>query len=320
MDAIIRFVLDPVSVVTWASGIITFVIIIGILLPYIKPNPLKARMGYVSQHRRELRAKQLESLKQKSTIRKTQPDWLKLLMDKFKLKDIIAGEGIRQKLNQANWRGAKAFTTFVIARLTLPFIFAGLAFWVMFSSEKEISFSIEVAIIIASFLAGVFLPRVIIMNAIQRRQAAFQLSFPDALDLLIICVESGLSIEDAFGRVAQEISRTSPVLAEEFELTTAEISYLPDQKTAYENLASRTGLASVRAVVTALTQAQKYGTPLASALRIAAQENREQRMALAEKKAAALPAKLTVPMIVFFLPVLFLVILGPAIIQILSRL
>jgi tight adherence protein C len=142
------------------------------------------------------------------------------------------------------------------------------------------------------------------------------IAFSDALDLLLICVEAGMSVETAFAKVADEIGRTSPVLAEEFALTTAELSYLPDRKQAFENLAKRCGHEGVQAVATALNQAERYGTPLGQALRVCAQENREMRMADAEKKAASLPAKLTVPMIVFFLPCLFVVILGPAAIRI----
>jgi tight adherence protein C len=141
-------------------------------------------------------------------------------------------------------------------------------------------------------------------------------AFPDALDLMLICVEAGMSIEATFTRVAQEIGARSTELAEELGLTTAELSYLPERGVAFDNLARRTGHAGVKAVATALNQAEHYGTPLGQALRITAQENREQRMANAEKKAAALPAKLTVPMILFFLPCLFVVILGPAIMKI----
>jgi tight adherence protein C len=143
-------------------------------------------------------------------------------------------------------------------------------------------------------------------------------SFPDALDLLLICVESGMSIEAAFRRVSQEIGAQSVALAEELTLTTAELSYLPDRKMAYENLAKRTGLEGVKSVCMALMQAERYGTPLGNTLRTMAQENRDMRMSEAEKRAAALPPKLTVPMILFFLPVLFVVILGPAAIRVMA--
>ena len=136
--------------------------------------------------------------------------------------------------------------------------------------------------------------------------------FPDALDLLLICVESGMSVELAFARVAEEMGDSSVELAEEFSLTTAELSYLTSRRLAYENLARRNNHPGIRAVATALVQAERYGTPLGDTLRTMANENRQLRVMQAEKKAASLPAKLTVPMILFFLPVLFIVILTPA--------
>jgi tight adherence protein C len=157
-----------------------------------------------------------------------------------------------------------------------------------------------------------------VQNAISKRMDSIMKAFPDALDLMLICVEAGMSIEAAFNKVASEIGSRSVELAEEFALTTAELSYLPDRRNAYENLGKRCAHSGVRAVCTSLIQAERYGTPLGTALRVMALENREMRMMEAEKKAASLPAKLTVPMIVFFLPALFIIILGPASIKIMS--
>jgi tight adherence protein C len=165
-------------------------------------------------------------------------------------------------------------------------------------------------------LIGFYVPDLFVNNMIARRQTSIMRAFPDALDLMLICVESGMSIESAFTRVAGEIGSQSAELAEELALTTAELSYLPDRRQAFDNLAKRCGHAGVKAVATALNQAEKYGTPLGAALRVTAQENREMRMQEAERKAASLPAKLTVPMIIFFLPCLFVVIMGPAVITI----
>ena len=152
-------------------------------------------------------------------------------------------------------------------------------------------------------------------NAISKRQLSIKRAFPDALDLLLICIESGMSVEVAFRKVSAEITSQSIALSEEFALTTAELSYLQDRKMAYENLAKRTGLEGVKSVCLALMQSERYGTPLGQSLRVMAQENRDMRMNEAEKKAAALPPKLTVPMILFFLPCLFIVILGPSYIK-----
>jgi len=154
-------------------------------------------------------------------------------------------------------------------------------------------------------------PYLFLKNRIAKRQISIKRAFPDALDLLLICVESGMSVEAAFKKVSVEIGSQSIALAEELTLTTAELSYLQERKQAYENLAKRTDLEGVKSVCMALQQAERYGTPLAQTLRVMSQENRDMRMNEAEKKAAALPPKLTVPMILFFLPVLFVVILGP---------
>ena len=177
---------------------------------------------------------------------------------------------------------------------------------------------LKLAISIGAAYFGMHSPNLFLKNKIQRRQLSIKRAFPDALDLLLICVESGMSIEAAFRKVSEEIGSQSVALAEELTLTTAELSYLPDRRQAYENLAQRTGLEGVKAVCLALQQAERYGTPLGTTMRVLAQENRDMRMSEAEKKAAGLPPKLTVPMILFFLPVLFVVILGPAAIRVMA--
>jgi tight adherence protein C len=178
--------------------------------------------------------------------------------------------------------------------------------------------TVKLGICIAAAYVGMQLPLLILKNKIQRRKLSIKRAFPDTLDLLLICVESGMSIEAAFRKVSEEIGSQSVALAEELTLTTAELSYLPDRRAAYENLAKRTDLDGVKSVCMALQQSERYGTPLATMLRVMAQENRDMRMSEAEKKAAALPPKLTVPMILFFLPVLFIVILGPAAIKVMA--
>ncbi|MEO1188763.1 MAG: type II secretion system F family protein, partial [Pseudomonadota bacterium] len=172
------------------------------------------------------------------------------------------------------------------------------------------------ASIIFGLAAGFYAPNLYVGNIAAKRQQSIMRAFPDALDMMLICVESGMSIEMAFAKVGAEIGTASVELAEELQLTTAELSYLQERRQAYENLARRTGHEGVKAVTMALVQAERYGTPLGDALRVMAKENRDMRMSAAEKKAAALPAQLTVPMILFFLPVLFLVVLGPAVIKV----
>jgi tight adherence protein C len=219
----------------------------------------------------------------------------------------------RDKLIRAGYRGQAPLIAFMFFRFVMPFLVFAVSLFYLFvvlhlswsASEKLVA-----SLMAAGF--GYYLPDLFVTNKVQRRQESIMRAFPDALDLLLICVESGMSIETAFTRVASEIGTQSAELAEEFALTTAELSYLPERRQAFENLAKRCGHSGVKAVAAALNQAERYGTPLGQALRVTAQENREMRMQEAERKAAALPAKLTVPMIVFFLPSLFIVILGPA--------
>ena len=320
MGKLIDFLSDPATVITAVSGVAAFMALLGILMPYLRPDPMRGRLKATTERRRDLRAQRMEAVQLRSRLRRARPSWVRDLVDRMKIRDLLACDDMKQKLLQANWRNPNAVSLFVFARVTAPLAFGGIAALLLFGGDKvDAAMATKAAIVTAAVLAGFFLPTVLVINAIQRRQAAFTSAFPDALDLLLICVESGLSIEAAFGRVAQEIGSTTPELAEEFDLTTAELAYLPDRRQALDNLVLRTGLPSVKAVCTTLVQADKYGTPLTAALRIAAQENRDRRMAAAEKKAGSLPAKLTVPMIVFFLPVLFIVILGPAIIQAMIR-
>ena len=171
---------------------------------------------------------------------------------------------------------------------------------------------IKICVILCGAMVGFYAPNIYVANKITKRQQSIKRAWPDALDLMLICVESGNSIEAGMRKVSEEMAQQSTELAEEMVLTTAELSFLHDRRSAYENLAQRTQLDGVKSLVQALIQAERYGTPIGQALRVLAQEGRDERMNEAEKKAAALPPKLTVPMILFFLPVLIAVILGPA--------
>ncbi|MEI6558212.1 MAG: type II secretion system F family protein [Rhodospirillaceae bacterium] len=317
MDFITRT--DPSTLIILASVAGTFLTVLAFVLPYVRPDPLSVRLRAVSRRRQELRTRTQDGAAQRSRLRRARPGLLGTVADRLKLRQLFAGDELRARLLQANWRDANAVALFATARAAAPLLLLALAALVLYGGpQSPIRADLRPAALFAAVVAGVYLPNLLMQNAIQKRQQAFTLGFPDALDLLLICVETGLSMEAAFGRVAREIGDSYPELAEELELTTAELAYLPDRRVALENLSVRTGLPAVKAVCTTLIQADRYGTPLASALRIAAQENRDHRLALAEKKAASLPATLTVPMIVFFLPVLFMVILGPTVIQVMK--
>jgi tight adherence protein C len=221
------------------------------------------------------------------------------------------------KLAQAGFRGPKPLTTFYFFRFVMPFVLALLGL-VYFFGLHAVHWPAQFRLIACAvlFTLGFYAPNVYVKNVAGKRLASIMSVFPDALDLLLICVESGMSIEAAIQKVAAEVGSSSIELAEELHLLSAELSYLPERRQAYEGLAKRTNHPGIKSVTTAMTQAERYGTPLGNALRVMAKENRELRLAAAEKKAAQLPAKLTVPMIVFFLPVIFIVILGPAIIKV----
>ncbi|MBW8859604.1 MAG: type II secretion system F family protein, partial [Caulobacter sp.] len=213
--------------------------------------------------------------------------------------------------------GPKPVSTFYFFRFVTPFAFAAImAVYLYLINGFGLLPVQKLAACMAALTAGYYAPNLYIQNTAQKRRASIVAAFPDALDLMLICVESGMSIEMAIAKVAAEVGSASMELAEELTLLTAELSYLPERRLAYEGLARRTNYPGIRSVVTAMIQAERYGTPLGAALRVMAKENRELRLSAAEKKAGALPAKLTVPMIMFFLPVLFVVIMGPAIIKI----
>ena len=301
-------------VVTVLTAVLAFATIVTIGIPLMERNALAARMKSVAERRDELRARHHAALRKgKRGLRSEPVSFMKSTVERLKLSKIMESHSTRDKLMRAGYRGQAPLIAFMFFQFVMPFIvFAVSLFYVFVVLHLSWSASEK---LVASILAagfGYYLPDLFVTNKIQRRQESIMRAFPDALDLLLICVESGMSIEAAFTRVAAEIGSQSAELAEEFALTTAELSYLPDRRQAFENLARRCGHSGVKAVAAALNQAERYGTPLGQALRVTAQENREMRMQEAERKAAALPAKLTVPMIVFFLPSLFIVILGPA--------
>jgi tight adherence protein C len=271
-------------------------------------------MKAVASERERLRQRERERLakSEKVSLRQTPKQLVSKVVEDFNLTKWLAQEAARDKLVMAGYRGQAPYVTFLFARAVTPIVmFIGAVIYVFVLSHMEKSLPIKIGICVGVAYLGLQAPMIFLKNAISKRQLEIRRAFPDALDLLLICVESGMSVEVAFRRVASEIVKQSVALSEEFALTTAELSYLQDRRMAYENLAQRTGLEGVKSVCLALMQSERYGTPLGQSLRVMAQENRDMRMNEAEKKAAALPPKLTVPMILFFLPVLFVVILGP---------
>jgi tight adherence protein C len=318
LDEFFSVIVDPANLITGFTAILVFAAIVTLATPAFASDKLTSRLKVVANRRDELRKKSraIENM-DKKTIRRQDTSAFKKIVDQLDLQKALEDPGVVKKLVQAGLRGPKPVSMFYFFRFSLPIVFGiGTFITLWFINSFGLQIQMKLAAVVFGFAAGFYGPNLYVENLINKRRTSIMRAFPDSLDMMLICVESGMSIEMAFARVGEEIGSASPELAEELALTTAELSYLQDRRMAYYNLAERTNHPGVKGVATALVQAEKYGTPMGSALRVMAKENRELRITEAEKKAAALPAKLTVPMIVFFLPVLFLVILGPAFIKI----
>lgn len=294
----------------------------------IVKQDMKTRIKRVAVERDRMRAEEMARLRgvgagdSRSTMRrgKEARSYMKTAVERFDLKKAFQDDTTVDKLAMGGYRGQGHLTSFLFQRFATPFgVFVIAAFYLLVVIPGDRPVFLNLVYAIGAGLVGSYLPVLMLKNATQKRQSSIRRSWPDCLDLLLLCVEAGMSMEHAFKRVAREIGQQSAELAEELTLTTAELSFLEDRTRAYENLGRRTGLDNVRAVMTALIQADRYGTSVGQALRVMAEEGRESRMMEAEKKAAALPPKLTVPLILFFLPVLFIVIMAPAIIKVMSN-
>jgi tight adherence protein C len=321
MFEIIAVMTKPEVLITIGAAVAVFLTVITLMLPTLSGDKLPSRMRVMAIERDKMRATRLSELGKKdgASLRQTPQGFMNEIVDKLNLRASFDTEEVRDKLKMAGLRGQAPLVAYMFFRLAMPVIVTLATLFYMFViADYDYPPIIKIGVALGAGYLGYFLPNVFIQNVVSKRQESIKAAFPDALDMLLICVQSGMSIEASFGKVASEVGVQSLELAEELSLTTAELSYLQDRRMAFENLGRRTGLPGIKAVATALNQAERYGTPVGQALRVMAKENREARMAEAEKKAAALPPKLTVPMIVFNLPVLFAVILGPAIIQVMG--
>jgi tight adherence protein C len=311
---------NPQTIVALFAALAVFSAIVVLAWPYLVRDELGNRMRQISSERERIRARErakMEAQKKQVSLRAEPQKFFKDVVDRFNLLKESEDGAMVRNLRMAGYRGQNPVFVFLTVRLIAPLVmFAVATFYIFFVLQLAQPAFLKLAIALCAGYLGYYVPTLYVRNRITKRQTSIRRAWPDALDLLLICVESGMGIESAFRKVSEEIGAQSVALAEELSLTTAELSYLQDRRKAYENLGLRTGLEGVRAVVTSLIQAEKYGTPVGQSLRVLAQENRDMRMSEAEKKAAGLPPKLTVPMILFFLPVLFAVIVTPAAIQV----
>ena len=291
-----------------------------VVVPMLQTDNLSRRIRAVSDERERIRLRERERLAAKDNrtpLRSRPSSTLKRLVDTLNLTTWLSTETAKETLAKAGFRGAGAEYAFVAGRLIAPISFAIIAAVYIFGfADWQQPLAIKLGGVMAAVYLGVKAPEIYLRNATTKRQKSIERAYPNTLDLMLICAESGMSIEHGVRKVSGEIGVESVEMAEELTLLSAEMSYLPDRRTAFENLNARTGLESIRSLTTVLIQSERYGTPLGSALRVLGQESRDQRMNAAEKKAAALPPTLTVPMILFFLPGLFAAILTPAAIQI----
>ncbi|HPG89337.1 MAG TPA: type II secretion system F family protein [Hyphomicrobium sp.] len=316
MGSFVETVMNPQLIATVMAAVCVFATVLSVAMPMLARDRMNQRMKEMAVERAKMRSARIADLAKdnKSGKLRTAPKgFMQRIVDELDLREKFDNEELRENLKRAGLRGQAPVVSFMFFRVAAPIIlFISTLVYVFFIGDVTYPPLIKFMIAIGAGFLGFYVPNVFISNLATKRQQSIKQAWPDSLDMLLICVQSGMSVEAAFGKVSKEIARQSIELAEEMTLTTAELSYLSDRRQAYENLAKRTGLAGVKSVTTALVQAERYGTPVGSALRTMAKENREIRQSEAEAKAAALPPKLTVPMIVFFLPVLFIVILGPA--------
>jgi tight adherence protein C len=321
LDILIDAVSDTRLLAMAFAAVAAIATVLTLAMPLLATDSLGKRMKSVALEREQLRQRERERLArgEKVALRRSPKQYMQSIVDQFNLNKWVGQETARAMLVQAGYRGQAPYVTYLFFRMLMPAIMLVVsAFYIFVILDLDQPPMVKIAICLAATYLGMHVPSLFLKNRIQHRQLSIKRAFPDALDLLLICVESGMSIEAGLKRVAGEVGTQSIPLAEELMLTTAELSYLQDRRSAYANLATRTNLDGVKSVCMALAQAERYGTPMGTTLRVMAQENRDMRMSEAEKKAAGLPPKLTVPMILFFLPVLFVVILGPAAIKVMA--
>lgn len=319
LDLLLQTYRDPAISLLAAAAVTTGVLVA--LWPYFSTDTLNRRMRLVTDENERIRVRERARLNAggRASLRPKVTKVFKEIVERFGLSEGDNEGAMRHRLRMAGLRGEGPMMAFLAMRLLVPLGLFGLAvLYVFVLLDLQMPFAAKWAICVAAALVGYYIPSIYLKNRIDKRQQMMRRAWPNALDLLLICVESGMGIEGALRKVSTEIGSQSVDLAEELSITTAEMSYLSDRRKAFNNLSERTGVESIRQAVTTLVQAEKHGTSMGQSLRVLAQESRDTRMSLAEKKAAALPPKLTVPMILFFLPVLFGVILGPAIIQIVN--
>ncbi len=307
---------DVIWIATMLSAVATFAVLLAIYAATTVKDPMARRVKALNERREQLKAGIVASTnkRKKLTNRNEAADRVRSILSQFKMLQDDQVKKTQERLMQAGIRTKDLAFFIILARFVLPLVIGGFAviliYWIDYFPAW--GWFKRYAFVAAAFIGSYKAPDMWLKNKVTKRSHAIRKGLPDALDLLVICAEAGLTVDAAFGRVARELGKAYPELGDEFGLTAIELGFLNERRQAFENLATRVDLEAVRGVVTTMIQTEKYGTPLASALRVLSAEFRNERMMRAEEKAARLPAIMTIPLILFILPTLFIVILGPA--------
>jgi tight adherence protein C len=321
LEALMPFGLTGTDFLILLAAVAVFLIVWSVGQLFIERDRLGPRLKAIAERRAELKSGLVTARRRKKNTNESTLSWVRRVVSQLKLLQQHQIGTLQYKLMQGGYRSKDAMVIFAFAKLVGPIV--GLVLGVIFSGiDWSQPFTQDEApkwfvLLVLSYL-GATMPDIVVRRAIKKRHHAIRRAIADGLDLMMICAEAGLSLAAALDRVARELGRVSPELAEEFALTSVELGFLPDRAQALKHLAQRVDIKEVRGFVNVITQTEKYGTPVAQALRTLSKEFRTERMLRAEQKAARLPAMMTVPMIVFILPALFVIVLTPSIINVLN--
>lgn len=302
---------DLIVIMSAITVLVSFAAVWSSLL-YRDPSQKRAKV--LAEQRSALRSGMLAPRRRSERLNTA--SFMRQVVERLQLMKSAQAGNISQKLMSAGWRSKDAVVQYLFFKLALPIVLGGVAVLMIYGfNSYNLSAGMKLVACMGAIGFGAYLPEIIVKNSATKRQEAIRKSLPDGLDLMVICTEAGLSLDATLTRVSQEMASSAPELADELSLTGLELGFLPERRAALDNLTQRTDLQIIRSLVNTLIQAERYGTPLSQSLRVMSMESRDERMLKAEEKAARLPAMMTVPMILFILPPLFVVLLGPAIIR-----
>ena len=320
MDSTLFLGFTQGDLITLLAGAAAFIAVLAVWNAALAHNPMRGRLKVLEARRTALRAGYIAPQKRRTTSpRINSVGMMRQLVNKVNLLGSEQARKTGEKLAEAGWRSKDAIVIFLFFKLVLPLLIAVVSLLAIYVLKMvDLQPMSRLAVTVGATLLAALAPDMVVKNTIMKRRDLIRKAMPDGLDLLVICAEAGLTLDAALNRVARELGKNSPELADELSLTSIELGFLPDRKQALDNLAKRVNEPAMRSVVATLNQTERYGTPLAQSLRVLASEFRNERLMKAEERAARLPAILTVPLIIFILPTLFIVLMGPAIIQVLD--